>query len=444
MVWGLIASLTWPAVAFGSALEGPGLGARAVSMGGAFIGLADDWTAIYWNPAGLAQLKKPGVGVTLDIPFANASDGNSVGNYTIPQAQSRAGKDQKEAFANLSGSEPATFNARESRKLTMLPGIGFHMPLGEGFVLGGGSYLPLGTSTTWNDAVSNGTSSIYGRINKQVYLTVYNLSLSKQVLPTLSLGAGVNFLEMKIYKGTRKTNVQTGFNYTAESNLKFQGTDFEGVFGFLFKPNDKFSIGGVYRTGSQIDMQGHFYSNYQGPAGPGGLYATNINLDTDVEGVFYHPTTYGLGVALRPVKTLTLTADWSRTEWAQMRDEIRYNKQTIFYSNDEETVNWKNVNRFRVGSECKPFDNGVALRLGYYYEPSPVPAKAVGITNVVEVDKHVATSGIGYDTEQYSITLMYLYAWGKESMDNVGPNRQTVSFKKEVHSIQTAFVYWFK
>jgi hypothetical protein len=36
-----------------------GLGARAFGMGGAFVGLADDGTAAYWNPAGLIQLEKP-------------------------------------------------------------------------------------------------------------------------------------------------------------------------------------------------------------------------------------------------------------------------------------------------------------------------------------------------------------------------------------------------
>ena len=34
-----------------------GVGARAMGMGGAFIGVADDFTAIHWNPAGLAQIK---------------------------------------------------------------------------------------------------------------------------------------------------------------------------------------------------------------------------------------------------------------------------------------------------------------------------------------------------------------------------------------------------
>ncbi len=35
-----------------------GVGARAVAMGGAFVGIADDATASYWNVAGLGRLKK--------------------------------------------------------------------------------------------------------------------------------------------------------------------------------------------------------------------------------------------------------------------------------------------------------------------------------------------------------------------------------------------------
>ena len=38
-----------------------GAGSRAMGMGGAFIGLADDATAISWNPGGLTQLYKPEV-----------------------------------------------------------------------------------------------------------------------------------------------------------------------------------------------------------------------------------------------------------------------------------------------------------------------------------------------------------------------------------------------
>jgi len=33
-----------------------GIGARALAMGGAFVAVCDDATAMVWNPAGLAQL----------------------------------------------------------------------------------------------------------------------------------------------------------------------------------------------------------------------------------------------------------------------------------------------------------------------------------------------------------------------------------------------------
>lgn len=35
-----------------------GIGSRAVSMGGAYVGLADDVTSIYWNPGGLALMPR--------------------------------------------------------------------------------------------------------------------------------------------------------------------------------------------------------------------------------------------------------------------------------------------------------------------------------------------------------------------------------------------------
>jgi len=35
-----------------------GIGSRAASMGGAFVGIADDASCLYWNPAGAAQMKQ--------------------------------------------------------------------------------------------------------------------------------------------------------------------------------------------------------------------------------------------------------------------------------------------------------------------------------------------------------------------------------------------------
>ena len=35
-----------------------GVGARAMGMGGAFVAVADDYSALFWNPAGLAQIHR--------------------------------------------------------------------------------------------------------------------------------------------------------------------------------------------------------------------------------------------------------------------------------------------------------------------------------------------------------------------------------------------------
>ena len=43
-----------PGYARASGYEFDGVGARAVARGGAVTAAATDWTAIYWNPAGLA------------------------------------------------------------------------------------------------------------------------------------------------------------------------------------------------------------------------------------------------------------------------------------------------------------------------------------------------------------------------------------------------------
>lgn len=54
----------------GSLFQKIGVGARAAGMGGAFSALADDITALYWNPAGIARLKGVNASATYTAYFA--------------------------------------------------------------------------------------------------------------------------------------------------------------------------------------------------------------------------------------------------------------------------------------------------------------------------------------------------------------------------------------
>src|SRR5258708_3071626 len=53
----------------GSLFEKIGVGARSAAMGGAFSALADDISALYWNPAGIARLKGDNVSATYTAWF---------------------------------------------------------------------------------------------------------------------------------------------------------------------------------------------------------------------------------------------------------------------------------------------------------------------------------------------------------------------------------------
>jgi hypothetical protein len=54
---------------------GMGIGARAIAMGGAFTALCDDALAVFWNPAGLAQIHNNQMFLSGDYPKEFSSAG---------------------------------------------------------------------------------------------------------------------------------------------------------------------------------------------------------------------------------------------------------------------------------------------------------------------------------------------------------------------------------
>ncbi|MFA6470387.1 MAG: hypothetical protein WCW35_15945, partial [Bacteroidota bacterium] len=52
--------------------RGNGVGSRALGMGNAYIGVSDDYSATFWNPAGLAQMRRLEVmGGISNVGFTN-------------------------------------------------------------------------------------------------------------------------------------------------------------------------------------------------------------------------------------------------------------------------------------------------------------------------------------------------------------------------------------
>ncbi len=74
----------------GSVFTKLGIGARAAGLAGAFSGLANDISALYWNPAGIANLPGVNVGASTSLWFGGVTE-NFIG-VTLPVSEKyRAG-----------------------------------------------------------------------------------------------------------------------------------------------------------------------------------------------------------------------------------------------------------------------------------------------------------------------------------------------------------------
>jgi len=101
---------------FANGLSLNSIGPKALGMGGAFVGLADDGSAIYWNPAGL-------LGQSNEVNLSGA-DIIPIGNYTY----AAAGVDADQVQNNYMS--PDLFANYSMDKMAF--GLGIYVPAGLG------------------------------------------------------------------------------------------------------------------------------------------------------------------------------------------------------------------------------------------------------------------------------------------------------------------------
>lgn len=427
----IVATVFWCTAAsycLAGGYEGPGLGAKGIGMGGASIGLADEWTAIYWNPAGLAQLQGKCIGMDVSRLCINGSDGNGVAN-PLPAQKNEA---QEDVFVKAMPDEPGTFSASgaDVTSNVWLPAIGGYAQAGN-YHIGYGAYAPAGYKTDWQDTVSGVTASY----NIKMSTKVYNISVARQIAPQVSAGIGLNIVGGDMEKHARK-DVPSAYTYEMDGTC--DGSNIEWQAGMLFKPSSILQLGMVYRSGSEVALKGEARVKYPVPTGTTTPPLMEVQEKANFTRQYNHPATCGIGIAFYAAQNLTITTDLTRTMWSSMKKDVDYDEHAVVgvqsgqsiqttqrvLSDINQTLDWTDVTRFRTGMEYKP-NSAWAIRAGLLTDPSTVPDKAISLTNVIDVERIFYTLGASFTKNNLTCDFMYLHGNGERVTDNIKYTKTT-------------------
>lgn len=350
-----------------------GSGSKAVGMGGAFVGLADDFSAVFWNPAGMIQLKKSNLALF-------CSDVIPKGTYKLPLMGIDAETETRHYFSG---------------------GLGYYKPLSERLVVGIYAYVPSGIGAVWDGAdlaiLSNRTA-----YNWKSFFGVLTVSpaIAYAITPTLTLGATIN-----LNYGMLKLDKPTALGQYHENS---HGWAVGATLGLLFKPADFISLGLTYKTPIKANLKG----TVEIP----GAALMGLPAQDDSTRKTKLPMWLAAGLAIKPMENLTITADAQYTNWGAL-DTIEMNYSNpgwiaFIESSSDLPLYWKDAVQLRFGLEYN-LTPAFALRAGYYNDPIVAPNSTQNIL-LPEVGYNWVTFGFGFKSAKMNIDFSVEYGRGKD------------------------------
>jgi long-chain fatty acid transport protein len=307
-------------------------GARSLSLGGAFIGLADDATAAYTNPAGLTTLGRPEVsleGRHWAFRHAFADRGHVLGPPsgrgvdTIAGLQTGEDWDEALGVSFLSLVYPLKHWRFAFYRHELAHFRADHASQGVFFSESGkvGRLQPT-RNTLHLDIVNYGSCFAY------------------EVTEGLSLGFGLTYSEFSYDALTLRHRLAEPPGNTAPGGFlgpplltddnvqdieEQAGEDHDFGFnaGFTWEINDFWKLGGVFRSGPDFEFLAR--DSFRAPNRPP-LQRPRPPLREGEPGVrkgqFATPDVYGLGLVWQPTDFLTFALDANRVEYSALSDSF--------------------------------------------------------------------------------------------------------------------------
>jgi long-subunit fatty acid transport protein len=383
-----------------------GVGARALGMGNAFNAVADDYTAMYWNPAGLSQL-----------------------NYhELSAALSNFRLENEASFHNT-----ITLDKRSWTRFHSI-GLAYKFPTTQGsFVMGLGyhrfknyddflifnGYNDLSNGLEFELENEQGESALYPfdqyvqqqeTINQEGTLNAWTVAGGMQLSPNLSLGVSFDF-----YSG----NNQYMFDFIQE-DVSGLYTEYPGDFnryelhqkilsdlngwgvklGSLLKLTGNLTAGFTIEFPTTLKVTETFSSNDLLEYDDG--YTSELDLGSgEWEYLVKYPYKFSAGAAL-DLNMFLLAASLDYRDWSEVRFDVPQgysldeNYTYLLDQNPLFTEQFRSVLSYAAGGELRVPGSPLKLRAGYRKVPSPLRDAGE------DMDRITYSFGLGYDIDTLS------------------------------------------
>ena len=338
-------------------------GARSMGMGGAFLGLADDSTAAYTNPAGLTQLVTPEISAEArhteyDLPFVN---GGSASVSPFNGSGLNVG-DASSSQSNLSFLSVVFPHERWSFAFYRDELVRFHTDFSS--VVTGESVAGVGTAFP-----------IAAHANLKI--VDYGFSAAWKASDAVSLGAGLSYYNFDINTSINRYGFAPDFtDTTIPLNRQSQfGSDNDIGFnlGARFVFSEHFSAGLNYRRGPSFSYGANSVALANVVANADGTFtptATAAQVAAELKNVrFKVPDEFGAGLSWHPTDSLVVNFDADYVQYSQLTHGI----QSLFGNDPAITsqLSIPNGTEVHLGGEytftqmAHPF----SLRAGVWHDP---------------------------------------------------------------------------
>jgi long-chain fatty acid transport protein len=362
-------------------------GTRALGLGGAYTGLADTPSALFFNPAGLALQRGLSIEGNIALILPNFAYDTTVPGTATP------------------------ISVEGEQNVFTVPSIYVNYRLHDRVAIGLGTYVPFGLGVEWAKTYDNNGTSIpwWGRnaVQKIELQTVFlNVSVAAKLHERVYIGAGfvVGIGAVQLERSVTLSN-----NRADDINLDLSGDDvgFGATAGLLVRViPGLLNVGVSYKSAVRFNFTGNAaFSQNGSPNIPAGLRSTLI--DGKVEAPITLPHTISFGVTAFPMERLVVGLNVDIVTWSSYEKlEVKFVDNPQLSSSERK--DWSNTFQLRVGAEYKVLEDNLPVRLGFIYDQSPVPDDTVG-PELPDTDRYWVSLGVGYRLYGVQADLAYQF-----------------------------------